>query len=168
MLRIAQIESGARKARFADVDLATILENIAEFYSTLVEDEGMKLEVQIERPLIVHGDRELLSQLFANLIENALRHCPGGSVITCSLASKDSLAVASVCDNGPGIPENERDNVLRRLYRLETSRTTPGSGLGLSMVNAIADLHHATLSLEDNKPGLCVTSRFPLVGLKDL
>ena len=104
----------------------------------------------------IWGDKELLTQAFANLIENAIRHCPAGTQVFCAVTSSQGRVVASVADTGPGIPESERDLVLRRLYRLEKSRTTQGSGLGLSLVKAVADLHSAALELEDAAPGLLV------------
>jgi signal transduction histidine kinase len=109
----------------------------------------------------VLGDRELLTQLFANLIENAIRHSPKGTNIGVDLTTRDGRYIAVVWDTGPGIPAKERENVFRRLYRLEHERTTPGSGLGLSMVAAIAELHGAKVALKDNGPGLRVEVAFP-------
>jgi signal transduction histidine kinase len=102
-------------------------------------------------------------QLFANLIENAIRHCQNGALIRIQAQRQLSGLVVEISDNGPGIPEEEREAVFRRLYRLERSRTSPGTGLGLSLVKAIADLHEAAITLDDNEPGLNVTARFPLV-----
>ncbi|RUY33551.1 ATP-binding protein, partial [Mesorhizobium sp. M7A.F.Ca.US.001.04.1.1] len=109
----------------------------------------------------IHGDRELLTQMFANLAENALRHCPEGTLIQLSTARRSGRILATVRDNGPGIPAEEREKVFQRLYRLDNSRSTPGSGLGLSLVRAIADLHGATIALEDCGPGLAVIVSFP-------
>ena len=100
-------------------------------------------------------------QLFSNLVENAIRHCPVGTAISLTLEETGGMIVAGVQDNGPGIPEEERENVLRRLYRLDKSRTTPGTGLGLSLVKAISDLHGACLKLDDCDPGLKITIAFP-------
>ena len=94
--------------------------------------------------------------MFANLIENAIRHCPAGTSIACAVDVSGSTVVATVSDSGPGIPAEERSRVFQRLYRLEQSRTTPGSGLGLSLVKAVADLHGAALTLHDAGPGLRV------------
>ena len=165
LLRIAQIEAGARRERFTDIDIAIVLAEVAEIYHDVAEDAGKMLSYasDVSTPFLIHGDRELLTQLFANLIENAIRHCPNGTQITCSLTPKSDHIVASVADSGPGIPQNERENALRRLYRMEKSRTSEGSGLGLSMVKAIADLHGASLSLENNAPGLRVSVAFPVV-----
>ncbi|OQM74651.1 HAMP domain-containing sensor histidine kinase [Manganibacter manganicus] len=159
LLRIAQIEAGARKARFAEVDLDAIVNSIAEIYTDVAEDSGMSLLARrtLQGPGgLVHGDAELLTQMFANLVENALRHCPAGTKIELSVRRDGDRVTASVADDGPGIPPAEHENVFRRLYRIEKSRSTPGSGLGLSLVRAIADLHGATIRLDDRRPGLGV------------
>jgi signal transduction histidine kinase len=163
LLRIAQIEAGARKARFVHLDLNGIVEAIAEIYAGVAEDDGKSLSADISQSTqcLVHGDRDLLTQLFANLVENALRHCPRGTIIKLSVSRQGDSIVAEIADNGPGIPAQEREKVFQRLYRLDTSRTTPGSGLGLSLVRAIADLHGATIALEDRHPGLAVIVGFP-------
>lgn len=164
LLRIAQIEAGARKARFTDVDLGEILQTIAEIYTDVAEDDGKVLSPTQLNEMVdrVHGDRELLTQMFANLVENALRHCPPGTTINLTVTRRGERVLASVADNGPGIPPGEREKVFQRLYRLDHSRSTPGSGLGLSLVRAIADLHGATIALEDRKPGLAVVVSFPV------
>ncbi|RWC37988.1 MAG: HAMP domain-containing histidine kinase [Mesorhizobium sp.] len=164
LLRIAQIEAGARKARFTDVDLGEVLQTIAEIYADVAEDDGKSLSLaQLpETTDCIHGDRELLTQMFANLVENALRHCPPGTTIKLSVTRQGERVVASVADNGPGIPAEEREKVFQRLYRLDHSRSTPGSGLGLSLVRAIADLHGASITLDDCRPGLAVVVGFPL------
>lgn len=163
LLRIAQIEAGARKARFVDLDLNGVVESIGEIYAEVAEDDGKSLSAEISQDsrYLVHGDRDLLTQLFANLVENALRHCPKATTIRLSVTRRADRIVAEVADNGPGIPAEEREKVFQRLYRLDTSRTTPGSGLGLSLVRAIADLHGASISLEDRHPGLGVIVGFP-------
>jgi signal transduction histidine kinase len=163
LLRIAQIESGAQKAKFNDIDLEELLKSIGEFYGTFAEDHGMEINVSTHEVPLIRGDRDLLAQLMANLFENALRHCPKGSIIEASLDFDGNAIALTISDNGPGIPAEEHGKVLRRLYRLERSRTTPGSGLGLSLVKAIADLHDAKLTMEDNNPGLRVTMLFPPV-----
>ena len=162
LLRIAQIESGARKARFATVDLNDIMSDVCEVYADVAQDGGMTLSYHVEgKPPLIFGDRDLLTQMSANLIENSIHHCPKGAAIAVTLDGKSAASRLTIADNGPGIPQAERENVLRRLYRLEQSRTTPGSGLGLSLVKAIADLHGATLVLGDNGPGLRATLDFP-------
>ncbi|MEI9429879.1 sensor histidine kinase [Mesorhizobium sp. Cs1299R1N3] len=164
LLRIAQIEAGARKARFTNLDLGEILRTIAEIYTDVAEDDGKSLSPPLleETTGRIHGDRELLTQMVANLVENTLRHCPPGTSIKLSVTRQGDRVLASVADNGPGIPAGEREKVFQRLYRLDHSRSTPGSGLGLSLVRAIADLHGATITLEDCRPGLAVVVSFPL------
>lgn len=160
LLRIAQIESGARREKFADVDLALLIADIADVYVDVAEDAGQTLNRDVTGPAWVTGDRELLTQCFANLIENTIRHCPPGTAITCAVATEGGHVTAWVQDSGPGIPADQRDKVLRRLYRLEKSRTTEGTGLGLALVKAVADLHSAELALTDAVPGLRVELRF--------
>ena len=154
LLRIAQIEAGARREKFAPVDLSDLLGNVGDIYAEVATDAGQTLRCDLTEAAWVMGDKELLTQAFANLIENAIRHCPPGTGITCKVRAEGSAVSASVSDNGPGIPAGERDLVLRRLYRLEKSRTTVGTGLGLSLVKAVADLHGAELTLGDAGPGL--------------
>src|SRR5262245_12622497 len=154
LLRIAQIEGGARRANFRVVDASAVLENLTAVYASVAEDRGHLFEVDIENGCLLRGDRDLLTQLFANLSENAMTHVPPSSAITVSLRRSAKEFRCIVADEGPGIPKEEHDKVFRRLYRLERSRTTPGSGLGLSLVAAIADLHGARVKLDDNRPGL--------------
>lgn len=163
LLRITQIEAGARRARFGKLSLAGVLVDVADIYEPVVEETGGRLvsSVNVDEPADITGDRELLTQLFANLIENAMRHASGATRINVGLEKRGDRYVAIVGDNGPGIPAEERENVFRRLYRLERERSTPGSGLGLSLVAAIAELHGATVELADNAPGLRVEVQFP-------
>ncbi|MEI4473752.1 sensor histidine kinase [Frigidibacter sp. MR17.24] len=162
LLQIAQIEGGSPRARFGAVDLTAVTETLAEVYTPAAEDSGHLLRTDLAPgPLLVTGDRALLGQVLANLIENALRHTPAGCEIRVRLQREAGAVVLEVSDDGPGIPAEEHGRVLRRLYRLERSRTTPGSGLGLSLVAVIADLHGADLQLGDAAPGLRVRLRFP-------
>ncbi|WFP63794.1 HAMP domain-containing sensor histidine kinase [Mesorhizobium sp. WSM4904] len=165
LLRIAQIEAGARKARFVDLDVGTVVDTIGDVYADVAEDDGKSLSTKLvpDTKWYIHGDRDLLMQMLANLVENALRHCPAGTAIELSVTRQDDRILVHVSDNGPGIPAGEREKVFQRLYRLDTSRTTPGSGLGLSLVKAVADLHGATITLDDNNPGLGVSVSFPAV-----
>jgi len=161
LLRIAQIEAGARRARFAPVSLGPIIETIVEVYGDPAIEGRQRLSFDSADDVPpVAGDKELLTQLFANLVENSVRH--GGKTISVKLAAEGGACLVSVDDDGPGIPADERDKVFRRLYRLDKSRSTPGSGLGLSLVKAIADLHGATITLSDNAPGLGVKLSFPV------
>jgi signal transduction histidine kinase len=164
LLRISQIEAGARKSRFRQVNLTDVLTTVVEIYVDVAEDAGLALVGRVDagHEISVHGDRELLTQMFVNLVENAIRHCPAGTAVTLSVETRGGLAIAVVADNGIGIPEEEREKVFRRLYRLDKSRTTSGSGLGLSLVKAIADLHSGQVALRDNQPGLRVEVSLPL------
>ena len=160
MLRIAQIEAGTRRAGFAPVDLSRLVAELAETYAVVAEDRGQSLRASVEPGVEVTGDRELLGQMVANLIENALTHTPPGSRVEVALARDAGGPVATVADDGPGVPAAMRERVLKRFVRLEASRSTPGSGLGLASVAAIARLHGIGLALADNRPGLRVTLRF--------
>jgi signal transduction histidine kinase len=161
LLRIAQIEAGTRRSAFRSVDLSDVLRTVVEAYAPAVEESGRTLRAGTAADVQVTGDRGLLSQLFVNLVENALHHTPPGTTIAVRLSRQSEGVVAEVADDGPGIPADERAKVFRRFYRLERSRTTVGSGLGLSTVAAIAELHHAGIELLDNEPGLRVVIRFP-------
>jgi signal transduction histidine kinase len=162
LLRIAEIESGARKNKFVDVELNGLLANITDALDAVAEERKHRLHPakQATEPVMVRGDRRLLNQLFVNLVENAIVHCPESAEIEVEVATSSGQPVVRVRDTGPGIPPDEREKVFRRLYRLEKSRTTAGSGLGLSLVAAIAELHGAHITLSDNGPGLLAEVRF--------
>lgn len=162
LLRIAQIEGGARKAGFGPVDVSDLQDAVADMYEAPVEDAGSVLiSRRPEQSAWIWGDRDLLVHMISNLVENAIRHCPPGRIIELDLRVDGGTVVLCVQDDGPGIPRTERDLVLRRFYRLDRSRTSPGTGLGLSLVKAVAELHEAELRLEDANPGLRVELRFP-------
>lgn len=161
LLRIAQIEAGARRESFAPVDLGPLLQGVVEVYDAVAVDAGQSLTFDGGTSAVVLGDRALLTQCFANLIENAIRHCPVGTAIACTVQTGGLDVVACVRDNGPGIPADERAKVLRRLYRLEKSRSSAGSGLGLALVQAVVELHGGRLELTDAAPGLSVEIRLP-------
>jgi signal transduction histidine kinase len=163
LLRLSEIEAGARRARFDRVDLSDVLETVADAYGPDAEQAEHHFETRIGRELKVQGDRELLIQAFANLVENAIRHAGKGATICLAAMACGTSIEAVVSDTGPGVPEADRPRVLRRFGRLEASRSTPGTGLGLTLVNAIADLHNARLELTDNRPGLRVLITFPQV-----
>jgi signal transduction histidine kinase len=160
LLRIAQVESGSRKAGFASVDLSELFEFVATTFQPVAEDTGQRFLSDIEPGAVITGDRELLLQLVTNLVENAIRHTPPGSTIELRLRREAEEVVAVVSDSGPGIPPAEREKVFRRFYRRDASRTTSGSGLGLALVAAIANLHDAKIALSDNAVGLVVQLRF--------
>ncbi len=154
LLRISSLEAGAGKQRFAEVDLSEMLDRVFHAYRPVAEDTHHVLSAAIEPAMKVRGDAELLTQAVTNLIENALVHTPTGSHIGLSVKQTEGGVVMTVADDGPGIPIDQRGKVLRRFYRLDASRQTPGAGLGLALVSAIAALHEAQLSLSDNCPGL--------------
>lgn len=156
LLRIAQIESGSRRANFRDIDLAAIALEVAEAFRPAATDEGKTLSLDLDTRLPIVGDRELLTQLAANLIDNAIRHTPHGAHIQVKGVKDEAGARLIVADDGPGVPAAERDRIFGRFYRLDNARTTPGDGLGLSLVAAIAELHGAKVSTLDNGPGLKV------------
>jgi len=154
LLRIGMIEAGAGRTRFEPVDLSEIMHRVLLAYQPFAEDTGKTITGAIDQCLLVHGDADLLAQMFTNLIENALIHTPPGALIVLALHKDGDTITAEVSDNGPGIPLEERENVLKRFYRLDASRSDNGAGLGLAMVAAIADLHGARLTLCDAQPGL--------------
>ena len=157
LLRIAQVESATQRAGFAPLDLSEVLGAVAEVYASAAEERGQTLAADIVPGITSFGDRALLTQLFANLVENAVRHGREGGRIAITLRARpDGGAEAIVADDGPGIPEAERDAVFRRFHRLDAARATPGSGLGLALVRAVAGLHDMTIMLEDAGPGLRV------------
>lgn len=161
LLRIAQIEAGARHADFDRIDLSHLCGQVVEAYVAVAEDAGQTIAAKVQPDIAIRGDGNLLTQMLANLVENAICHTPAATAVSLSLATIVGGTQLMVADTGPGIPEAERDKVFRRFYRLERSRTTPGSGLGLTLVRAVADLHGATVTLADNAPGLRITVVFP-------
>ncbi len=161
ILRIAQIESGSRRAGFRRVDLSAIVLNVAQSFAPTAEEQGHLLSTDIEPDLQVFGDRELITQLGANLIDNAIRHTPKCSHIHLRLSAEGDHAVLEVADDGAGVPVDERGRIFSRFYRGEASRTTSGNGLGLNLVAAVAGLHRAVISTLDNEPGLVVRVEFP-------
>jgi signal transduction histidine kinase len=162
LLAIALAESGALRENFERLDLAGLARDAAELYEAAAEELGQTLELDVEGTPTALGDRNLLSQTLANLLDNALKHTPaGGRIVLAARIGPDGRPEIAVSDTGPGIPAEERSRVLERFVRLDTSRSTKGSGLGLSLVAATARLHDAELSLEDNDPGLRVRLRFP-------
>jgi signal transduction histidine kinase len=160
LLRIAQIEVGARHAGFGDVELSSLFTSVCEAYAPVAEDEGKAIIANIVPSSTVPGDNELLTEMLANLLDNAIRHTPEGAQIEVSLARDHSRIIASVADDGPGVPHEAQDKIFQRFYRLERSSKIEGNGLGLSLVAAVANLHDVQLSVEDNAPGLRITMTF--------
>ena len=161
LLRIAQIESRAQQLAFAELDLSEVLTTMVEVYEPAAQERQQRLLSRIDPGLITYGDRELMAQMIANLIENAIRHSPAATSIEVSASRSGDGVKIIVADSGPGIPECEHERVFQRFYRLDRSRATPGSGLGLSLVAAIATLHRVKIRLDDNRPGLRVSIEIP-------
>ena len=162
MLRIAEVESGARRAGFTNLDLSQITSDVVEFYEPMAEQMGVTLLQACDSAVVMHGDPNLLFEAVGNLVDNALKFTPpGGQVGVRSFADDDSQGI-EVTDTGPGIPFNQRENVLRRFYRTEDSRHTPGSGLGLALVAGVAGLHEMAVHISDADPGC----RIALIGAR--
>ncbi len=162
LLRISEIEAGSRRSAFALFDLAPLLSNLAEFYAALAEEGEAVVEVQAPDSLELRGDRALLQQAIANLLDNAIKFSPRGGRVRLGAAVDDGRAVVSVVDDGPGMPPEDLARATDRFFRGETARSTPGSGLGLALVLAVAQLHGGELRLEDAAPGVAARIVLPL------
>lgn len=156
-LLISRAEAGIGREALAEIDVATLLSDLIEVYGPLVEDHGFTIVADAPPGLTARLHRELVSQALGNLIENALNHAEGGSRIAITARAAQGMLVIRVADDGGGIPVDRHGEALRRFGRLDPSRHRPGSGLGLSLVEAVARLHHGEITLNDNQPGLCVT-----------
>lgn len=155
LLRLAEIDSGARRSGFVSVDLAAIAAEAAEFYAPAAELKGVPLSFEHRGAVPVSGDPLLLAQAVSNLIDNALKYSPaGGRIAVEVLRRTDGATALSVSDSGPGIPDADKPRASERFFRGDNSRGTPGVGLGLSLVDAVAKLHGGVLELADNHPGL--------------
>jgi signal transduction histidine kinase len=168
LLMIARIEAGSQDAAMTEVEAGAVVRDVAELYEPVAEEKGVDLTVDAPEPVTLKANRELLGQALANLVDNALKYALPAEHesrrLTILLTAKrdgDSVVLA-VADNGPGIPPADRQRVLQRFVRLEESRSQPGSGLGLSLVAAVARLHHGDIELGDANPGLVVTLRLPI------
>lgn len=162
-LQISRAEAGIGRERFTAVNLAALLEDLVEVYGPLAEDEGFTLAAHAPVGLQVMLHREFVSQALGNLIENALKYATGGTRIVLTAQERSGAVLLAVADNGPGIAPDQREEALTRFGRLDPARHLPGSGLGLSLVSAVAHLHGGTVELADNSPGLVVT-----MSLRDL
>jgi len=155
LLMISRVEAGSSTAQMSDVDLSGLAQDAAELYEPVAEEEGVKLTAQIAPGLTIRGNRELLAQALSNLIDNAIKYV--GDVptpeIAVTLSRADGKVLLAVRDNGPGVPANRREDVVKRFVRLDESRSKPGTGLGLSLVHAVAALHGGQLLLDDASPG---------------
>lgn len=170
LLSIARLEAGAGGDNRESLDLAALVADVAELYEPVAEERGIDLRAEVDESVPVRGNRQLLGQAIANLIDNALKYGVLGPAqgnghapeVVVRASRRDGVAEIAVSDRGPGVPESERERVLDRFVRLEASRSEPGSGLGLSLVAAVARLHGGALRLEDNAPGLRIVISLPL------
>lgn len=162
ILRIAKIDAAQGSQLNGSVELAKLAAELGETYEVVAEESGQTLVLEIEEnlPLLIQGDDGMVGQLIVNLLQNAITHCPPGTFITLGVRGTSNQVLVSVSDTGPGIPEAERDRVFDAFFRTDAERTTEGSGLGMALVKSIANRHGATISLEDNAPGLRVTVTF--------
>jgi signal transduction histidine kinase len=172
LLRIAEAEAGARRAAFRPLDLAEVAADAAEFYGAAAEARGQRIDLSVPETLPLTGDRDLLLQAIANLLDNAVKFTPEGGTITLSAVASDGVVELRVADGGPGLAPADRARAGERFFRADSARSTPGSGLGLSLVRAVAHLHGGELLLEDawpgrNPPGLLARLRLapPVSGL---
>jgi signal transduction histidine kinase len=164
LLRIARVEAGSAGVRTQPVDVAEIAREVAELYEPVAEEQEATLAVAVPEAVVVAGDRDLIAQAVANLVDNALKYgrpADRSQRVSLTVTHDGEEAVIAVADNGPGVPEADRGRVTQRFVRLEGSRTAPGSGLGLSLVQAVASLHKGTLMLGDALPGLVAELRLP-------
>ncbi|HEY4042866.1 MAG TPA: HAMP domain-containing sensor histidine kinase [Rhodopila sp.] len=162
LMRISQIETIDRTAAFRTVDLAEIAGEVVELYDAAAEDKGSHLDIVADRRVCITGDKDLLFDAVANLLDNAIKHGREAGHVSVEITESDGCAVLSIADDGSGIPRGEYQHVLKRFYRLERNRGTPGNGLGLSLVAAVARLHGARIEMLDNAPGLVFRIWFPL------
>ena len=160
LLRIARLESGRVERNFAEVDLGAMAQDAFELYEAVATDAGLTLRQRTVSDAMVLADRDLLFQALVNLIDNAIKYTPEGGVVTLEVARRGDESSIAVVDDGPGITPEHRDKMFQRFYRVDSSRTTPGHGLGLSLVAAVVRHHQAELNVFDNAPGLTVEVRF--------
>lgn len=162
LTRISQIETSDRTAAFRTVNLAEIAREVVELFDAAAEEKGSRLGVSGDACVLVTGDRDLLFDAMANLVDNAIKHGREAGRVSVDVRREEDGATVAVVDDGPGIPADESQHVFKRFYRLERSRSTPGNGLGLSLVAAVARLHGARIEMVENAPGLIFRVRFPV------
>ncbi len=163
LLRIGQLEAGANLATFQRLDLCEVARQVVEAYRPSAEDADHVLELHAPRPEWIAGEKSLVTQMLANFVENALIHTPAGTTLEIRVEHLGKAVRLTVEDDGPGVPDADRAQIFRRFYRVERSRTTPGSGLGLSLASAVAHAHGADIRAEDAGPGLRIVVDFPAV-----
>jgi signal transduction histidine kinase len=164
LLMIARVEAGSSNAEFGLFDASELARDVFELYEPVAQEAGVVLKLETDGPVMVHANRELISQALANLIDNAVKYADESAKrpeVVISVRREAGLVTLSVSDNGAGIAEADRGRVTERFVRLEESRSKPGAGLGLSLVSAVAQLHGGDLVLRDNKPGLAAVLQVP-------
>lgn len=161
LLRIARIESGSQRAGFAEVDLVPLAQDVAELYEPVAAEKDQRLRVEVPESALVVGDRDLLFQALGNLVDNAVKYTPDGGQVALRIRPLAEMVAVEVVDSGPGVPAELRKEVFRRFFRADHSRSTPGSGLGLSLVQAVVQLHGGSIELGDEAPGLRVMVHLP-------
>ena len=161
LLLIAETDAGAARGAMSPLDLASVAGDVSELYEPLAEEKSVTLTLTTASVPAIEGNRSLVAQALANLVDNAIKYTPAGGRVAVSIAQSFAGIDLCVADSGPGIPAEDRARVVERFVRLEASRNSPGTGLGLSLVAAVAHFHNAKLLLEDNGPGLKAILRFP-------
>lgn len=164
LLRLGEVEAGQRRGAFATMDISELVEDMADSFQPLFEDADKQLDVRAQAGVEVNGDRDLLTQMISNLLENALEHARDGANAWIDLSTESGRALLEVGDDGPGLPANAADEVFERFVRLDSSRSTPGNGLGLSLVRAIAELHNGMARVVATEPGAVFEVNLPLHG----
>jgi signal transduction histidine kinase len=171
LLMISRVEAGQAPAEMSAIDISGIARDSAELYEPVAEDSGLRLVTEIAKAIEIKGNRELVGQALGNLVDNAIKYAEGGEgepEIRISLSRRAGDVVLAVADNGPGVPDDKRDEVVKRFVRLDASRSKPGTGLGLSLVGAVMEMHHGRLELDathperENNRGLTVRMVFPI------
>jgi signal transduction histidine kinase len=169
LLLIAETDAGTTRAAMSALDLAEVAADVTELYEPLAEERKVALTRILSAAVVIEGNRSLIAQALANLVDNAIKYTPAGGRVYIRAAAAGEGVELSVADSGPGIPQADRPRVTERFVRLEASRNSPGTGLGLSLVVAVAHFHKAELILEDNAPtGLKAVLRFPRVAIRSL
>jgi len=165
ILRISEVEGGAVTRTFARIDLTDLVTDLCDSFAPAIADGGRTLACDAAPGLALNGDRELIAQALVNLLDNAQHHTPPGTRITVAAAGEAANVRLTVADNGPGVAPGDRDRITRRFARLDSSRATPGHGLGLNLVVAVAQVHGGAVTIEDNQPGLRVTMTLPRIAV---
>ncbi|MCU7835568.1 MAG: HAMP domain-containing histidine kinase [gamma proteobacterium symbiont of Taylorina sp.] len=160
ILRISKVESGAAKTNFTDLSLNRLIEDVVNFYEPLATEKNLSIHTELSSSIVIKGDRDMLFQALANIMDNSIKYSDKAGKINILLAEKNKQIILQIADNGKGIPESEHENVFKRFFQLTKHRGSQGHGLGLSLVAAIAKLHKAQIQLKDNDPGLIVEVLF--------